>query len=55
MINVLLVEDTKMGRDCIAGYLQSRRFERIGAGSASEGAESWFYSRYIDNGPSPCS
>ena len=39
----------------LAGYLQSRRFERIGAGSASEGAESWFYSRYIDNGPSPCS
>ena len=31
MINVLLVEDTKMGRDCIAGYLQSSNRYRLAA------------------------
>lgn len=31
MINVLLVEDTKMGRDCIAGYLQGSDHYRLTA------------------------
>ena len=31
MINVLLVEDTKMGRDCIAGYLRGSDRYRLTA------------------------
>lgn len=31
MINVLLVEDTKMGRDCISGYLRSSDRYRLAA------------------------
>ena len=31
MINVLLVEDTKMGRDCITGYLRGSDRYRLAA------------------------
>ena len=37
MINVLLVEDTKMGRDCIAGYLRGSDRYRLAAAISSAG------------------
>ena len=37
MINVLLVEDTKMGRDCISGYIKSSDRYRLAAAITNAG------------------
>lgn len=37
MTNVLLVEDTRMGRDCIAGYVRSSGRYRLAAAISSAG------------------